>query len=402
MRAAIARLTDPLFGWIPDVTVVPRSRQVALGATISVAVHVLLFLAAIIMAMVVPQRVERAPMAAQQNLEVTIVPMPVPQPLTVRQKPTPIPLGTLPGLKAGQKPKDAVLQSDEDMSKGSEKPATGDIPLPSQEGEKRLETFNFADQEVVMRADEFATRFSRSPSEEPQPAQETPQSATVAPMYAPQPVAKTALAAAEKAAPQEKLPEPARPTRATPLPKVAAPGENQLAFQTPQMTPERLAPPPVPNARSVDKPTTATQYAALSTPKPIAGPSLSDRYKEQLRKQRIEGSISNRGPAGIDAVKTAGGRWWKRTKEAIGYNWNIFIHENSGSVTPGVVAVSFTIGRGGGRASDVRVESNSGNSTCAEVCVRAILETPVPPPPPELLESQEGERIEQVLTFNLY
>ena len=41
MRSAVARFTDPLTAWLPDLSRVPVQRQVTIGVVASVVLHAL-------------------------------------------------------------------------------------------------------------------------------------------------------------------------------------------------------------------------------------------------------------------------------------------------------------------------------------------------------------------------
>jgi hypothetical protein len=399
MRLALERLTGPLLGWIPDVNDVPRSRQVALGAVVSVVVHLLILLLFVGAALVFPERVEPPPMAQKPSVELTVVPMAnaAPEP---RLRPPARHFVDANGLKAGERPKEATLEADRDMTEASELPARGESPLPTQDGETLPFMRDFANQEIRLGAEDNAARAESARAEAAQqPQPQAPQTATVAPMYAPQPVEKEALAAAEKAKPQEKLPEPAKQARATPLPKVAKPDETQLAMAKTQ--PEAAPAPAQPVEKAETRPM-PNQYASFSTPKPMTGPSIADRYKEELRKTKNEGRISTRGVSGVNAINTPAGRWRKRMFEAMKQNWSMFVQQNPDLVTIGTVRVKFVIAREGGKASQVRVDAEGGNYTSAEVCRRAVIETPIPQPPADLFENLEGEKLEAEVIFTLY
>lgn len=412
MRVAIDRFSSQTLGRIPDLTQIARRRQVVLGVIAAILFHLIALPLLVaffafwefLMSLVVPVHREPAPTARQQ-LEVTVMP-PKPEQSVVPAFEEHRPIFDPRGLEASkEKPKDARFESDQDMVAGSQLPATGLLPLPSQEGRTDRPSADFADQDVHLKlapeqakSDTAAHQAeAASPNTVAQPAEAQP-AAAQAPLYTPQPISKEALAAAEKAPPEQKLPDPAKQARATPPPleKVEKVRPDQIAVSRPS---EKTTPGPITKV----EPATPTPrlMAMLPTPKPFGGPSAYQRYQESLAKTKIEGTISNRGTPGVDAVATSAGRWWMRTKNAIGQNWYLFTDQRRDMVTTGSVRISFSIDAEG-HLHDVRIESATGNSSLAEVCLRAIKETPIPPPPPDVVEPFQNHRIDNSITFNYF
>ena len=408
MREAINRLTLTLFGWIPDVSGIPPSRQVAIGGILAVLLHLLILFVGILISLIIPPSCSNrtfAPSVTKPPLEVELVTKPEPEKMIQLQPPRRQLIGSL-GLDApAEKPKDPKFESDRDMVAGAESPATGLIPLPSQEGRTDLDGPSFKDQDVQLSLSKETAPSTDSKSlqptdaTQPSPATAQPPAAAVTPLYAPHPVAKNDLTKAEKAAPTEELPEPAKPTHATPPPlqKVDKPADNQIAVTRPS---PMTTPGPMTKLEPVATP--VPQYARLSaTPAPLPVPSFSRTYKEQLKKTRVEGMISNKGRNGIDQIATPAGRWLSQIQRAIGQNWNMFIRERAEYISTGIVRVSFNV-TPEGRVRDIRVETSGGNQGLVEACLRAVRETPLPPPPPDLVAPLNGELIEQAISFNYY
>jgi hypothetical protein len=215
------------------------------------------------------------------------------------------------------------------------------------------------------------------------------------------------LQAAEHAKPDQPLPEPARP-RATPPPLKAmvVPKEDEMAVAKPstETAPgpitkvEPATPAPVrPTAQLTPKFTTAS----LATPKPMAGPSVSQRFQENLQKTRVEGSISNRGRPGADAVATPLGRYWSQVKMALASSWQPLVKARGDLVTPGSASFTFDIGSNG-RVTGIHMEENTSNSTYGNLCEEAIRRAPIPPPPTDLVPSLRDGALEYQMTFTLY
>jgi hypothetical protein len=283
------------------------------------------------------------------------------------------------------------------MTAGSEVPPKGTSDLPGQEGEKAPHMRDFVDQDISLNKTQLALRQQKMQPLQPTPSQEQP--ATVAPMYAPQPLDDKARATAEKAKPDEKLPEPAKPTRATPppLPKVKAASEEQIAmYQTPTPAPKQ------PGTEVKTQPATKQQYA-LPTPAPLSASSPAQAYQQQLRKTKNESIISNRGISGVNAVNTPAGRWTMMTNRAFSQNWQLFIHQNPDMVSVGSVRVKFAVSRTGGRPQVLAVEPlDRVSSTTIQACTRAVSETPLAPPPADLFDDENAQKLEDDITFTLY
>jgi hypothetical protein len=226
----------------------------------------------------------------------------------------------------------------------------------------------------------------------PIPLDQPPQQATVAPMYAPLPLDEKKRAAAEKAKPQEKLPEPAKQTRATPSPleKVKTPTEDQIAVvQTP---PEAAPMPQVPEQKTY----------VLPTPPPVAATSPAQALRE-LRRTRNESIISNRGIPGVNAINTPAGRWTMGMKRAFSQNWQLFINQNRDMVSISTVRVKFAVSRAGGKPRVLQIDPDGGASSSAvEASRRAVAETPLQPPPEDLFDDPSSDRLEDEVTFILY
>jgi hypothetical protein len=391
MRLALERLTDPLFGWIPDLTVVPRSRQVAVGVAASILIHLLIFGGAIVAMFVLPERVERPPMAPEPKLELVVQRRPQPKPETpelqrVKEERRFL---TNEGLKPGEKPKDAKFEADRDMTEGTEVPKAGASDLPGQEGEKAPFMRDFIDQDISLDRTKLALRQEKM--EPPPPAASAAQPAAIAPMYAPNPLT------AEERERKEKLAEPAKPTRATPPPlKVKTPNEDQIAIaQTPSAAEQK-------GEQEKTQPATKRVYA-MATPAPPPSEPVATAFDRQLRKTHNESIITRKGVSGVNAVNTPAGRWVSQTNRAFSRNWQNFVDQNRDMVTPSSVRVTFSVGRTGGRPKVVKVEPDShANLTVQQICTRAIADTPLSPPPDDLFEDPSEERLEDYVTFNLY
>ncbi len=390
IRTTVHRYTAPVLDRIPDFSAAPWRRQATVGVIASIVVHLLLFLFLAAMGWLMALRadvVEKA-VTPEPPLEITVVPLPKEEPerLTLPD-PAARELMLSKGLtKSDEKPENAQFESDQDMKAGSELPASGLLPLPSQEGRTDRDSLAFTEQDVIISLNTApATRLD--PQEErPAPQASEPPRA----MYQPQPI-------------RAEQTEPARETklaapRSTPPPRDAPVlKDDQIALGAPKpATPapilEPLRPAPLPVARSPQ------QMAKLTTPPPQKD---LDAYRERMEKARVEGSISNRGRPGVNAVGTPLGLYVKNVSTIVGSRWNFKVKEQMEWLTAGSVRVRFTVDRQG-RVGNVEVLANNSNRNFADLCAQVIRDSKLDPIPPEVIEHLEQERLEIPFTFTLY
>ncbi|MEQ1859879.1 MAG: TonB C-terminal domain-containing protein [Chthoniobacteraceae bacterium] len=383
--ALLQRITHPFVALLPDLNNVPQRRQ-AVGAIVaSLVVHLLLLLFFVAMAGFIPDiSVEFAkPKAELQPLELTIIDLSAPE-----EKPAELlsaeelkaraerPVIDSTGLaKSDAKPKDAIFESDQDMKAASEKPPTGDAPLPSQDG-RALPFANFKDQDVVLGAAKM------QPAPEPQEAAKP----IAEGRPAPEPVA---------------TPMPTAKSTPPPAPEVLKPDDNQIAVAT-KMTEANEGPvteltPPTPafRARAMTPPKPErTELAKLTTPAPQA-----PGFQEQQIKTRVEGSISNRGAARVDALKTPMGVYMNQVKAAIASRWYFYMKQKRDLYSTGSAKVAFVITQEG-KILDVRLLNNTSNSAFGMMCQQSVNEAEIAPPPEEAMPVMQDGKLEHDFTFN--
>lgn len=284
-------------------------------------------------------------------LEVTLMRRP-PPPSAV---PTPTPSRSViasDGLTTASKPPEqARFESDKDTSAASELPATGNLPLPTQEGkEERSPEFETKDY-VLGPIKEVGGRPSSSQA---------------------QPVPKPELAKIL----QQPKPELAKAQSGLEVPKTA------------------LATSSSPSA--ANKPADAGKDLPSTK-----SPSSQVGYQRQTEKTRIEGNISNRGRSSLDALGTPLGRYRKAVADAIGSRWYYYVNQRMDLITVGDAHIKFQVDRDG-RVQNLNVLSNSSNETFANYCMQSITEAKVPPIPAELAGKLEDGRLEIQYTFTIY
>jgi TonB family protein len=312
-----------------------RKALAALTASILIHLFLIVFVAlalSIRPPMPVPQREE-------PPVELTIVAPPEAPP---KLKPSYV--ETSESQRAENPPENSAFESDKDAHAASPLPATGDAPVPTQDG-RESPALSFENKEYT------AGPLPRPSTPAVEPRQETPpeqKTAEAEPKMTPRPSTQLALL------------EPPKP-KSPPRPKTA-----KAVQQQPQQ-PQTSQPP---------------------------------GYQPQTRVTRIRGNISNRGRASVSATATPLGRYKKMLSDAIGSRWYYYVTEQIGLLNVGTVEVRFVV-RESGRVERVQVMRNSSNESFASCTVRAIMEAEIPPIPKELVPMLEGGRIEIEYSFTI-
>jgi outer membrane biosynthesis protein TonB len=360
----LQRITTPINALLPDINQVPQRRQ-AVGAIVaSLVVHLLLLLLFVAAAALFPQEAMRLarPQVEVTPLEVQIVAPMEEQVVTPEelQAAAQRPVIDSTGLaKTDETPKDAIFESDENMKAGSQQPATGILPLPSQEG-RNLPFPQFRNQSAMLGS-------TRTP-----PAPQTPVQPTPPP-------------------PPQLRPEPSlKAPEAIDL----RPDEIAIAQKPkPRASAPELTPQPLQDAKPDPQ-----EMAKLVTPPPKKS-QQRDGYQEEQIKTRVEGSISNRGPKGVDAVKTPLGMYLKQVKAQIGSRWYYYLEKRRDLYATGSARLIFAITKNG-EVRDVQVLDNTSNGAFALMCQQCVIEAEISPPPAEAEPIMPNGRLEQDLTFN--
>jgi hypothetical protein len=258
--------------------------------------------------------------------------------------------------ESAEKPKEQTFESNANSLAASQLPATGDLPLPSQDG-KDLPVPNFQTHDFTL----------PTQGSEPQP-QQTP--------------------------PPESKPSPPPKPEPTPAPSATAEPE-QLAMLTstppPPLKPEESEPSPPPEI-------------AASAPPPVPRPkpeTPTSSYQSQKQQTRIAGSISNRGLSSVNAVGTPLGHYQKLMYDAVGARWYQHTAEKRDLISIGTTRLTFSIDRSG-RVTNLRVAENTANEAFAIVCLQSVQELKLPPIPEDVASTLPSEGLQQELTFILY
>ena len=268
-----------------------------------------------------------------------------------------------------EKPKDQTFESNANSVAASKQPATGDLPLPSQDGADRpftnLDTHDF--------------------SLQTQGAQPQPQAT-------PQPESKPTAAITPP--PKSKPSEPPKSSASPPPPATPAPEQFAMLTSTPPpplKAPEEAEPSPPPDVAASAPP-------LAPRPRPE---SPASNYQSQKQQTRIAGSISNRGPASVNAVGTPLGRYQKQMYDAVGARWYQHTAEKRDLISIGTTRLTFTVDRSG-RVTNLKVAENTANEAFAIVCLQSVQELKLPPIPEDVASTLPSEGLQQELTFILY
>jgi outer membrane biosynthesis protein TonB len=299
-------------------------------------------------------------------VELTIVDLSAtPPPLVPKNPPF---METAPSKESVEKPKEQTFESNANSIAASKLPATGDLPLPSQDGKERpavnLETHDYS----------LPTDGSK-PKPEPQ--------STVAPESKPTPASKP--------------PKP-EPSQAPLLTPTAAP------ITTPE--PEQLAmlkstpPPPIkaPDETEPSPEVAASAPTAAPRPKPELAASSYQAQKEQTR---ITGRLTTRGPSSVNAVGTPLGRYQKAVSDAIGSRWYYYMNKKMDLVSIGTAHLEAEVDAKG-HVQKLRVVSNNANEAFANICLQSFQEAHIPPIPPDLIATLPEGRMPVDFSFTAY
>jgi pyruvate/2-oxoglutarate dehydrogenase complex dihydrolipoamide acyltransferase (E2) component len=285
------------------------------------------------------------------------------------------------------------------MRAASELPATGDAPLPSQEGKERA--FNAFKTQRSLLGNSVPEPFPPAEAAPPLTAAPPP---TLAQQQPPPP------APPEPAEKPDPAP-PAPPKAAEPLKTVETPRTDDIAMRTkPSEAEAKVAaatPPPVKPAATPRPVEQAQQQAMLTTPAPKMRTSRDSGYQPEQEMNRIEGNISNRNKKSVDAVATPLAKYRKQVNDAIGSRWYIYVKdpERMSLIAPGSARVRFFIDANG-QVVGIKLESNSSNASFADLCTSAVRDAreqikDLKLPVDATLPLKDG-RLECSLTFTFY
>jgi len=267
-------------------------------------------------------------------------------------------------------PEKAPFESDQNSKAASENPASGALPLPSQQG-------------VTQTALELQTQ-RHTEGEKPASASGNP-----APAQPPSP--------------------PVQQRQATPVPTPIP-----TPISTPKPTPPQMEPHnsvrllEIPKEEAPPSPQTQQTKTSQKTPPPAVHPPSSPGtpgaikgYQPETRQTVIYGNISNRGHSAVATQATPLGRYKKSVSNAIGSRWYYYVNERMGLISIGTVSVSFQV-TPSGSVVGLRVLSSNGNQSLTDCSLRSIMDAKLPPIPPEVVPTLQNGCIEIDYSFTLY
>jgi len=304
----------------------------------------------------------------EKPVELTIVDMSAPPPPLVPKNP-PF-METAPSRESAEKPKEQTFESNANSIAASKLPATGDLPLPAQDGKERpyvdLETHQFS----------LPTDGSK-PQTEPQ--------STVAPKSKPAPTATTPKPKASEAP----LSTPTAAPAVTPEPE-------QLAML------KTIPPPPIkaPDETEPSPPPVVAESAPPVAPRPKQELAASN-YQAQKEETRITGRLTNRGPSSVNAIGTPLGRYRKAVSDAIGSRWYYYMSQKMDLISIGTAHIEAEVDAEG-HVQNLRVVSNNANEAFANICLQSFQEAHIPPIPPDLVATVPGGRMSVDFSFTAY
>ena len=300
----------------------------------------------------------------EKPVELTLMDLSAPPPLVPKNPPF---METDPAKESGEKHKDETFESNANSIGASELPATGDLPLPSQEGKERpavnLETHDYSLPTDGSKPEPQAQLSLEKPPSEPN----KPPTTQAPDVPVPTPAA---------AVPTPK-PEQFAMLKTTPLPRTNATEETEPS------------PPPV-VAESPMPPAPA--------PKPERAASS---YQAQKEATLITGGLTSRGPSAVNAVGTPLGRYRKAVSDAIGSRWYYYIDKKRDLVSIGTVRIAAEVDAQG-HVQNLRVVSNSANEAFANICLQSFQEAHIPPIPSELITTMPEGRMPVDFSFTNY
>lgn len=283
--------------------------------------------------------------------------------LTIMQEPTPppfVPKNTLhttvdASQQSKEAPKEKTFEANENSIAASEKAATEQNFLPSQDGKDR----------PVMNLQTHDQSFARQ-GEQPKP---TPPPAPSAPP-------KTEATPNESGAP------------------TATPPPDQLALLT-------QTPTPIPSPTAAPEKTEPPMPSEAPTPELSATPQPSSEYRDFQQQTIIRGGINNRGRSAVNAVGTPLGRYRKELEDAIGSRWYYYVNAQRDLASIGTTTITFDIAADGS-ITNMHITENTGTEATVGIALRSIQEAKFPPIPSELLPTLPDGHFTMEESFTIF
>ena len=335
-----------------------ESRKIALAILISLFLH---FLVGFSLA-AFGRSFTPTPPLEDKPVELTIVDLSATPPPSAPKNP-PF-METAPAKESVEKPKEQTFESNANSIAASKLPATGDLPLPTQDGKERpainLETHDYS-----------------LPTDGSKPQPEPP--ATVAMESEPPPVPKPEASEAPASSP------------------TVAPASTPEAEQYAML--KSSPPPPIkaPDETETSPPPEAAASAPPAAPRPKPELAASS-YQAQQEQTRITGRLTTRGPSSVNAVGTPLGQYQKAVYDAIGSRWYYYMKKKMEMATIGTANIHAEVDAEG-HVQNLRIVSNSANEAFANICLQSFQEAHIPPIPPDLITTLPNGRLSLDFSF---
>jgi hypothetical protein len=143
-------------------------------------------------------------------------------------------------------------------------------------------------------------------------------------------------------------------------------------------------------------------------PNPYPVPALGveeaeekDVFQPQTRRNKVAGTISNRGRAAVDAAETPLGRYTRQVTGAVEKSWHIERRRKSDFVSYGSLKVSFVVASSG-KAGRLSIIEDDANPIMIDFTLGAILSADIPPMPKEVRELLGAEPLEITYDVIIY
>ena len=304
--------------------------------------------------------------------ELTMIDLSATPPPTVAAKPAY--METDPTKESQEAPKEKTFESNANSIAKSDSPATGDAPLPSQEGKDRP-FLEVQTQDSSLPAEGKTARPELQPTPPPQPT------ATPAPVQTPKP-------------------KPSQPPQPTPLPEpLATPEPDRLAMLTGTPPLALRDAEDAENADATPPPQVGpTDPPVVSRPRPER-PASS--YQAEKQETRVTGRLTDRGPSAVNAVATPLGRYQKSVSDAIGVLWYRYTKERMDLISIGTAHIEGEVDASG-KVRNLRVVSNDANEAFANICLQSFQEAQIPPIPPDLIATLPNGKLQLDFHFTTY
>lgn len=285
---------------------------------------------------------------------------------------TPAYIDTDPAKETTEEPKEKTFESNANSVAASNLPATGDAPVPTQEG---------ADRPFLQMDTQRHSLASEGSQAQPVPQPTPPPQPTATPIPAtPTPPPKSTPLPTAKPLPEPLgSPEPDRLAMltGTPPPAIRDP-EDTEATPPPESAP--TAPPVMPRPRP-ERPASA--------------------YQPEKEQTRISGRITNKGASAVDAVGTPLGKYTKTVQDAIGSRWYQYVRAKMDVASIGTAVVEAEVDERG-KIANLRVRSNTANEAFANICLQSFQEAQIPPIPPDVAAVLPGGKLPLEFSFTFH